>query len=184
MESAGRTWRFQHVHIGNPQCAIEVGEELEELARESNTGVREARAKRIHALRRPSFLLSGLLTLDAIDWRSGQVLVNGKGRPRTWMPLPPDVGAAIASYLGLRSVEPTLLRRNIVIQGINLLALKHRQFRLGTAVLEYTGECHPCSRMEENLGTGGYNAVRGHGGITARVLAAGEVRIGDRLVVL
>jgi site-specific recombinase XerD len=39
------------------------------------------------------------LTLDAIDWRSGQVLVNGKGRQRTWMPLPPDVGAAIASYL-------------------------------------------------------------------------------------
>jgi site-specific recombinase XerD len=39
------------------------------------------------------------LTLDAIDWRSGQVLVNGKGRQRIRMPLPPDVGAAIASYL-------------------------------------------------------------------------------------
>jgi site-specific recombinase XerD len=39
------------------------------------------------------------LTLDAIDWRSGRVLVNGKGRQCTPMPLPPDVGAAIASYL-------------------------------------------------------------------------------------
>jgi MOSC domain-containing protein YiiM len=92
--------------------------------------------------------------------------------------------AAIASYLGRDSIEPTLLRRNVVTQGINLLALKHRQFRLGTAVLEYTDECHPCSHMEENLGAGGYNAMRGHGGITARVLAAGEVRVGNQVEVL
>lgn len=39
------------------------------------------------------------LTLDAIDWRSGQVLIDGKGRQRVAMPLPADVGAAIASYL-------------------------------------------------------------------------------------
>ena len=39
------------------------------------------------------------LTLDAIDWRSGRMLVDGKGRQRTLMPLPPDVGAAIALYL-------------------------------------------------------------------------------------
>jgi diaminopimelate epimerase len=31
VSAAGRDWRFQHVSIGNPQCAIEVGEELEEL---------------------------------------------------------------------------------------------------------------------------------------------------------
>ena len=30
-ERGGREWAFQHVSIGNPQCAIEVGEELEEL---------------------------------------------------------------------------------------------------------------------------------------------------------
>jgi len=31
LEAAGRSWEFQHVSIGNPQCAIVVGEELEEL---------------------------------------------------------------------------------------------------------------------------------------------------------
>jgi diaminopimelate epimerase len=31
LEAAGRAWAFQHVSIGNPQCAIEVGDELEEL---------------------------------------------------------------------------------------------------------------------------------------------------------
>jgi len=87
--------------------------------------------------------------------------------------------AAIAAHLGLEAVFPEQLRRNVVVSGINLLALKDRPFRLGTAVLEMTGECHPCSRMEEIFGPGGYNAVRGHGGITARVLAGGDVRVGD-----
>lgn len=87
--------------------------------------------------------------------------------------------AAIAGYLGLPGLAPERLRRNVVVSGINLHALKGGRLRLGTAVLEATGACHPCSRMEETLGVGGYNAVRGHGGITARVIAAGEVRIGD-----
>lgn len=90
---------------------------------------------------------------------------------------------AIASYLA-QEVTPEQLRRNIVVSGINLLALKDKQFRLGTALLEMTGECHPCSRMEETFGVGGYNAVRSHGGITARVLESGTVRVGDALVAL
>jgi MOSC domain-containing protein YiiM len=87
--------------------------------------------------------------------------------------------AAIAAYLGLEAVAPDLLRRNVVVAGLNLMALKGRRFALGEAVLETTGECHPCSRMEEAFGPGGYNAVRGHGGITARVVHGGEVRLGD-----
>ncbi|MBR7618589.1 MOSC domain-containing protein [Phenylobacterium sp. 20VBR1] len=92
--------------------------------------------------------------------------------------------AAIASYLGRDAVGPEALRRNIVVRGINLLALKEKRFRLGGALLAYSGECHPCSRMEAILGTGGYNAVRGHGGITARILDGGAVRVGDSLEVL
>lgn len=91
---------------------------------------------------------------------------------------------AIAGYLRRAEVEPALLRRNIVVHGINLLALKNKRFRVGDAVLEYSGECHPCSRMEENLGMGGYNAVRGHGGITARVLVSGTIACGDPVQVV
>jgi MOSC domain-containing protein YiiM len=87
--------------------------------------------------------------------------------------------AAIASHLGLAEVAPEAVRRNLVTEGINLLALKERRFRIGEAVLETSGECHPCSRMEETLGVGGYNAVRGLGGITARVTTGGLVRVGD-----
>ena len=85
----------------------------------------------------------------------------------------------IAAFLQTGRIDPALLRRNIVVEGLNLLALKDRRLRVGTAILEYSGECHPCSRMEENLGPGGYNAVRGHGGITARIVESGEICVGD-----
>jgi MOSC domain-containing protein YiiM len=87
--------------------------------------------------------------------------------------------AAIAAFLGLPEVAPEFLRRNLVTRGINLLALKDRRFRVGATLLEGSGECAPCSRMVETLGPGGYNAVRGHGGITARVVQGGTIHIGD-----
>jgi MOSC domain-containing protein YiiM len=87
--------------------------------------------------------------------------------------------AAIGAFLGASPVDPELVRRNIVVEGLNLLALKERRFRIGEAVLETSGECHPCSRMEEVLGVGGNNAMRGQGGITARVLRGGAIRLGD-----
>ncbi|WP_236017356.1 MOSC domain-containing protein [Roseivirga sp. E12] len=91
---------------------------------------------------------------------------------------------AVASFMGKEGIDPLLLRRNIVTSGINLLALKNRRFQIGQAILEYTGECHPCSRMEENLGRGGYNAMRGHGGITCRVIQSGRITRGDSIKVL
>jgi MOSC domain-containing protein YiiM len=87
--------------------------------------------------------------------------------------------AAIGSILGGNTIDASITRRNIVIRGINLLSLKGKTFKIGEAIVEYTGECHPCSRMEEALGKGGYNAMRGHGGITARIVKSGKIRIGD-----
>jgi len=87
--------------------------------------------------------------------------------------------SAISSILGVKIIDPKLTRRNIVVSGINLLSLKHQQFRIGSVVLKTTGICAPCKRMEENLGLGGYNAMRGHGGITATVIEEGEIKLGD-----
>ncbi|MBW4934153.1 MOSC domain-containing protein [Marinobacter sp. F4206] len=86
---------------------------------------------------------------------------------------------AIASCLQREAIGPEVFRRNIVVSGLNLLALKGKTFRIGSVVLEYTGLCHPCSKMETTLGPGGYNAMRGHGGITTRVVEEGELALGD-----
>lgn len=92
--------------------------------------------------------------------------------------------AAIGSFLGRGPVAPEDLRRNILVAGINLLSLRDREVRIGNAVLHVTGPCAPCSRMEEALGPGGYGAVRGHGGVTARVVSAGIVALGDEVTPL
>lgn len=86
---------------------------------------------------------------------------------------------AVASMLHVPKVDPLLTRRNIIVRGINLLALKDQKFTIGKATFRGTGLCYPCSRMEENLGPGGYNAMRGHGGITAEVLVSGKISNGD-----
>ncbi|MFQ5447744.1 MAG: MOSC domain-containing protein [Saprospiraceae bacterium] len=88
---------------------------------------------------------------------------------------------AVAAILGIDKLDPALTRRNIVVGGVNLLAFSGQRFQIGGAVLEMTGQCHPCSRMEENLGPGGYNAMLGHGGITARVVKGGRIRVDDEV---
>lgn len=87
----------------------------------------------------------------------------------------------VASILGMNEVDPGLTRRNLVVSGINLISLRNMKFQVGEVILEATGYCHPCSRMEENLGPGGYNAMRGHGGLTAKVVKGGQIRVGDKV---
>lgn len=87
--------------------------------------------------------------------------------------------AAIASLSGHAEVMPEWLRRNLVVSGINLYALRERRFFIGEVLFEGAGICAPCSRMETNLGAGGYNAMRGHGGINARVISGGLIHVGD-----
>ena len=94
----------------------------------------------------------------------------------------------IAAWAGRASVDPTLLRRNLVISGINLVAARSPlarhplRLRIGASViLQLTGPCDPCSKMEAALGRGGYNAMRGHGGVTAMVDTGGPIALGDRV---
>jgi MOSC domain-containing protein YiiM len=91
---------------------------------------------------------------------------------------------AIAALSGHAQVPPATLRRNLVVSGLPLAALKGRRFRIGEVLLEGTGDCDPCSRMEAALGEGGYNAMRNHGGLCARILEGGWIARGDAVVAL
>ncbi len=78
----------------------------------------------------------------------------------------------VSKLVNSSTVNPEFLRRNLAVGGINLLAIKTEKFSIGECILEGTGLCHPCYRMEEALETGGYNTMRGHGG---------TIRFGDQI---
>lgn len=127
-----------------------------------------------------------MLAVESAQLDAGRGMVGDRfrGRPgaaRQLTLIQQEHLMVVGACLERSAIEPALLRRNIVVSGINLLALKDKRFRLGDALLEYSGLAHPCSKMETALGPGGYNAMRGHGGITARILEGGVVRVGDRV---
>ncbi|MBP3860806.1 MULTISPECIES: MOSC domain-containing protein [Pseudomonas] len=130
-----------------------------------------------------------MLELDAVEARREAGLTGDHARPGArnarqvtliqWEHL-----AVISSLLGRTADQPILaqdLRRNLVIRGINLFSLKGRRFKVGQAIFETTGWCQPCARLEQRLGQGTFQAVRGHGGITARVIESGIIRLDDEL---
>lgn len=114
------------------------------------------------------------------DHRAARGVVNPKSKRQITL-LQAEHLAVIAALLDLETAPPERLRRNLLVSGINLLALRDRTFRVGEVLLEGTGLCHPCSRMEEALGPGGYNVMRGHGGLTARILQGGILHVGDEV---
>lgn len=125
-----------------------------------------------------------VLVVASVEARAGQGLTGDRFRgdassKRQVTLIQAEHLAVVAQLLCRERVDPALLRRNVVVSGINLLALCGAEFTIGGVLMEGTGPCHPCSRMEETFGTGGYNAVRGHGGITARVLSSGVMHVGD-----
>ena len=135
-------------------------------------GVRPDRRESLHVLKEVDATMTGL---------TGDRFSGGEKAKRQITLIQQEHLIAVASILQQDAIDPLLVRRNIVVSGINLQSLKDQRFKIGDAVLFGTGNCPPCSRMEENLGPGGYCAMRGHGGITAYVVQPGTIRLADHV---
>ena len=135
-------------------------------------GLRPARRSAMQAVDRAQAALSGLAGDHARAGRRAVTLIQAEHLP------------VIAALADLREVPPETLRRNLVVSGLNLSATRGRVLAIGAARLRVTGPCAPCSRMEHALGPGGYNAMRGHGGWCAEILASGDIETGAPVTVL
>ncbi len=87
--------------------------------------------------------------------------------------------AAAATDLSREDIAPGLVRRNLVISGLDLHRYKKGFLRVGRCLIEVTGECRPCQRMEDNLGPGGLKSMAGRGGVTGRILEGGVIQKND-----
>lgn len=129
-------------------------------------GLRPERRVAMRAVERAEVIESGLVGDHGRPGKRAVTLIQAEHLP---------VIAALCDG----AVTPEALRRNVVVSGINLAAMRGRDLRIGGVVLHVTGPCAPCSRMEETLGRGGYSAVRHHGGWCAEVVRDGEIRMQD-----
>ncbi|AZQ69692.1 MOSC domain-containing protein [Silicimonas algicola] len=146
---------------------------------------RHARDGRIEAILARPERRADMVTVDAADLTEAG-LEEDHARPgkRALTLILAEHLPVIAALVGRQEIDATLLRRNLVVSGLNLSALKERTLLIGTAEVRVTGPCAPCSRMEEALGPGGYSAMRGHGGMTAEVVSPGRIRVGDAVLPL
>ena len=88
--------------------------------------------------------------------------------------------AAASATLG-SEVRHVDTRRNVLVEGVNLLTLIGRQFQVGEVVLEGTQCCDPCQLMEKTVGEGAFAALVGRGGLCASVVKSGTIRVGDTI---
>lgn len=88
----------------------------------------------------------------------------------------------ICRHTGHSSIDPALLRRNLVISGMNMNLLRYQRLQIGSVILETSALCHPCSRMDEALGAGGAAAMFGYGGLCAKIVQSGHITLGDMVI--
>ena len=86
--------------------------------------------------------------------------------------------AAAAARTG-RPIEPGRTRRNITISADSVPRVPGHRWSIGEVVLEVARDAAPCTLMEELFGPGAQESLRGRAGVGCRVIAGGEISVGD-----
>ena len=85
---------------------------------------------------------------------------------------------AAREKFGMPALAPDAFRRNVLIEGLDLNALMGARFSLGGVEFEGTEESRPCHWMNQVVAAGAEDWLRGNGGLRAKVLSDGELRVG------
>ena len=88
---------------------------------------------------------------------------------------------AIAREAGI-VLDPGASRRNLTTRGVPLNHLVGKQFRVGEVLLEGLRLCEPCGHLESLTEAGVREALIHRGGLRARILTEGTLRVGDPIL--
>lgn len=89
-----------------------------------------------------------------------------------------DVFDDVCRRLGVSGKLAGVTRRNVITRGVDLNALIGKQFAVQGVMFEGVNECTPCHWMDEAIAPGAESALRGRGGLRARILSGGRLRAG------
>jgi MOSC domain-containing protein YiiM len=82
--------------------------------------------------------------------------------------------------LGVTTKSPGVLRRNVIVSGIDLMELIGVDFELQGVKFQGTAHCAPCYWMNTAFAPGAEEFLAGHcGGLRARSLPSGRISVGD-----
>lgn len=87
-----------------------------------------------------------------------------------------EVYEALCGELGVQDRGPSVFRRNVLTRGIDLTTLIGKEFELQGVVFSGTGESSPCHWMDGAFGPGAEAALKGRGGLRARIVSGGWLR--------
>lgn len=79
--------------------------------------------------------------------------------------------------LGVKGRHPGVFRRNAVTFGVRLNDLVGAVFEIQGVRFEGVAECSPCYWMDRAFGPGAEEALKGRGGLRARILTNGVLRV-------
>lgn len=91
---------------------------------------------------------------------------------------------ALCGLFGLEEIDPSVFRRNIVVEGVDLNALIGQEFEVQGVTFLGAQEAAPCYWMEQALRPGTEAALRGRGGLRAKILTNGRLRSESRVAAL
>ena len=74
-------------------------------------------------------------------------------------------------------------RRNLTVRGVRLLDLLGERFSIGEVVLEGVKDFPPCEHLQGLTGKALLRPLHNRGGLRARVVVGGTLRVGDRIAV-
>ena len=86
-----------------------------------------------------------------------------------------EVFDQLCAALHLQNVDPALTRRNVLTRGVDLNRLIGQEFNVQGVRFRGTEECRPCYWMDDAIGPGAEQFLKGKGGLRARILTDGEL---------